>query len=116
MELLERLRGAGLYRRRGGLHPRPVRRQGDEQLHNHPMIPEVVTADTVPAPADSPFFFFFFFAAANRLGNPFLDSSVVAAAVADQFSALGDNQVSVTPLRLDMTDEPFLTRLVDIFA
>jgi 5'-nucleotidase len=31
-------------------------------------------------------------------------------------SALGDNQVSVTPLRLDMTDEPFLTRLVDILA
>ena len=26
-------------------------------------------------------------------------------------SALADNRIAVTPLRLDMTDEPFMTRL-----
>jgi 5'-nucleotidase len=30
-------------------------------------------------------------------------------------SALFDNRISVTPLRLDMTDEPFLTRLAELF-
>jgi 5'-nucleotidase len=39
-----------------------------------------------------------------------------APSLGTDLSALGDNQVSVTPLRLDMTDEPFLTRLVDILA
>jgi 5'-nucleotidase len=29
-------------------------------------------------------------------------------------SALADNQIAVTPLRLDMTDEPFMTRLAEI--
>ncbi len=29
-------------------------------------------------------------------------------------SALADNHISVTPLRLDMTDEPFMTRLAEI--
>ncbi len=29
--------------------------------------------------------------------------------------ALADNRISVTPLRLDMTDEPFLTRLAGVF-
>jgi 5'-nucleotidase len=29
-------------------------------------------------------------------------------------SALADNRISVTPLRLNMTDEPYLTRLAEI--
>jgi 5'-nucleotidase len=29
--------------------------------------------------------------------------------------ALADNRIAVTPLRLDLTDEPFLTRLVELF-
>jgi 5'-nucleotidase len=29
-------------------------------------------------------------------------------------SALADNRIAVTPLRLDMTDEPFMTRLAEI--
>jgi 5'-nucleotidase len=31
-------------------------------------------------------------------------------------SALAGNRIAVTPLRLDMTDEPFMTRLADLFA
>jgi len=31
-------------------------------------------------------------------------------------SALADNQIAVTPLRLDMTDEPFMTRLAEILG
>jgi 5'-nucleotidase len=31
-------------------------------------------------------------------------------------SALADNRISVTPLRLDLTDEPFMTRLAQLFA
>jgi 5'-nucleotidase len=30
-------------------------------------------------------------------------------------SALADNRIAVTPLRLDMTDEPFMTKLADLF-
>jgi 5'-nucleotidase len=30
-------------------------------------------------------------------------------------SALAGNRISVTPLRLDMTDEPFMTRLAELF-
>jgi len=29
--------------------------------------------------------------------------------------ALADNRIAVTPLRLDMTDEPFMTRLAELF-
>ena len=29
-------------------------------------------------------------------------------------SALADNRIAVTPLRLNMTDEPFMTRLAEI--
>ena len=39
-----------------------------------------------------------------------------APSLGTDLSALGDNHVSVTPLRLDMTDEPFLTKLADILA
>ena len=31
-------------------------------------------------------------------------------------SALSDNRIAVTPLRLDLTDEPFMTRLAEIFS
>jgi 5'-nucleotidase len=30
-------------------------------------------------------------------------------------AALADNRIAVTPLRLDMTDEPFMTKLVELF-
>ena len=30
--------------------------------------------------------------------------------------ALADNRIAVTPLRLNMTDEPFMTRLAEIFS
>jgi len=29
--------------------------------------------------------------------------------------ALADNRIAVTPLRLDMTDEPFMTKLAELF-
>ena len=31
-------------------------------------------------------------------------------------SALSDNRIAVTPLRLDMTDEPFMTKLAELFG
>jgi len=31
-------------------------------------------------------------------------------------AALNDNRIAVTPLRLDQTDQPFLTRLADLFS
>jgi 5'-nucleotidase len=31
-------------------------------------------------------------------------------------AALAENRIAVTPLRLDMTDEPFMTRLADLFG
>jgi 5'/3'-nucleotidase len=31
-------------------------------------------------------------------------------------SAVADNRIAVTPLRLDMTDEPFMTRLAELFG
>ena len=31
-------------------------------------------------------------------------------------SALAGNRIAVTPLRLDMTDEPFMTKLADLFG
>ena len=30
-------------------------------------------------------------------------------------AALADNRITVTPLRLDMTDEPFMTKLAELF-
>ena len=30
--------------------------------------------------------------------------------------ALADNRISITPLRIDMTDEPYLTRLAEVFG
>jgi 5'-nucleotidase len=31
-------------------------------------------------------------------------------------SALADNRIAVTPLRLDLTDEPFMTQLAGLFG
>ena len=31
-------------------------------------------------------------------------------------AALADNRITITPLRLDMTDEPFMTKLAELFA
>ena len=31
-------------------------------------------------------------------------------------SALADNRIAVTPLRLDMTDEPYLSKLAGLFS
>ena len=31
-------------------------------------------------------------------------------------SALADNRIAVTPLRLDMTDEPFMTKLAEVLG
>ncbi len=30
-------------------------------------------------------------------------------------AALSDNRIAVTPLRLDLTDQPFLTKLAELF-
>ncbi len=30
-------------------------------------------------------------------------------------AAIAENRIAVTPLRLDLTDEPFMTRLADVF-
>jgi 5'/3'-nucleotidase len=35
---------------------------------------------------------------------------------ATDISALADNRIAVTPLRLDMTDEPFMTKLAEVFG
>jgi 5'-nucleotidase len=39
-----------------------------------------------------------------------------APAQGSDIAALAENRISVTPLRLDMTDEPFMTKLADVFA
>jgi 5'-nucleotidase len=38
-----------------------------------------------------------------------------AGAQGSDLAALADNRIAVTPLRLDMTDQPFLTRLAGLF-
>jgi len=30
-------------------------------------------------------------------------------------AALAENRIAITPLRLDMTDEPFMTKLAELF-
>jgi 5'-nucleotidase len=39
-----------------------------------------------------------------------------APALGTDLSALAENYISVTPLRLDMTDEPFLTKLAEVLS
>jgi 5'-nucleotidase len=40
----------------------------------------------------------------------------LAPASGTDLSAVADNRISVTPLRLDLTDEPFMTRLAEAFG
>jgi 5'-nucleotidase len=53
-------------------------------------------------------------------GNPYYwiafgRGGVAGAAPGSDLHALAQNRISVTPLRLDLTDEPFMTRLADVF-
>jgi len=54
-------------------------------------------------------------------GNPYywiayVRQGVVKAADGTDFAALDERCVAVTPLKLDMTDEPFMTRLAELFG
>ena len=54
-------------------------------------------------------------------GNPYFwiafgRGGVAGAAPGSDLAALAENRISVTPLRLDLTDEPFLTKLADVFG
>ena len=59
-------------------------------------------------------------AAPRRARQSVLLARVRARRAADRrdgtdLSALADNRISVTPLRLDLTDEPFMTKLAAVF-
>ena len=41
---------------------------------------------------------------------------IAGAALGSDLAALNEKRISVTPLRLDMTDEPFMTKLADLFG
>ncbi len=52
-------------------------------------------------------------------GNPYYwiafgRSGIAGAAQGSDLAALNDRRISVTPLRLDLTDEPFMTRLAEV--
>jgi 5'-nucleotidase len=52
-------------------------------------------------------------------GNPYFwiafgRGGIVGAAPGSDLAALNENRIAVTPLRLDLTDEPFMTRLADV--
>jgi 5'-nucleotidase len=54
-------------------------------------------------------------------GNPyfwiaFSRGELVNVPEGSDLAALAENRVAVTPLRLDLTDEPFMTRLAEVFA
>jgi len=54
-------------------------------------------------------------------GNPyywiaFARGGVPGAAPGSDLAALTENRIALTPLRLDLTDEPFMTRLADVFG
>ena len=40
----------------------------------------------------------------------------IAATTAPTLPAIADNKITITPLRIDMTDEPFMTQLAARFA
>jgi 5'-nucleotidase len=53
-------------------------------------------------------------------GNPYYwiafgRGGIAGAAPGSDLAALNDMRISVTPLRLDLTDEPFMTTLADVF-
>ena len=54
-------------------------------------------------------------------GNPYFwiafgRGGIVGAAPGSDLAALNENRIAVTPLRRDLTDEPFMTRLADVFG
>jgi 5'/3'-nucleotidase len=54
-------------------------------------------------------------------GNPyywiaFARGGIVGAAQGSDLHALTENRIAVTPLRLDLTDEPFMTKLADVLG
>ena len=53
-------------------------------------------------------------------GNPyywiaFARGGIAGAAAGSDLAALNDKRIAVTPLRLDLTDEPFMTKLAGVF-
>ena len=48
----------------------------------------------------------YYWIAFERLRSPFRDGT--------DLSALADNRIAITPLRLDLTDEPFMTKLAEV--
>ncbi len=53
-------------------------------------------------------------------GNPYYwiafgRGGIAGAAPGSDLAALNDNRIAVTPLRLDLTDEPFMTQLAELF-
>jgi 5'-nucleotidase len=51
----------------------------------------------------------YYWIAYSRGGN-------LGAAPGSDLAALNDNRIAVTPLRLDLTDEPFMTKLAELFS
>jgi 5'-nucleotidase len=54
-------------------------------------------------------------------GNPyywiaFSRGGIAGAAQGSDLAALNDKRIAITPLRLDLTDEPFMARLADVFS
>jgi len=54
-------------------------------------------------------------------GNPYYwiafgRGGIAGAAPGSDLAALNENRIAVTPLRLDLTDEPFLTKLAEVLA
>jgi 5'-nucleotidase len=54
-------------------------------------------------------------------GNPYYwiafgRGGIAGAALGSDLAALNEKKISVTPLRMDMTDEPFMTRLADVLG
>ena len=54
-------------------------------------------------------------------GNPYYwiafgRGGIAGASAGSDLAALNENRISVTPLRLDLTDEPFMTRLAEVLG
>jgi 5'-nucleotidase len=54
-------------------------------------------------------------------GNPYYwiafgRGGIAGAALGSDLAALNEKRISVTPLRLDLTDEPFMTRLAEVLG
>ena len=41
---------------------------------------------------------------------------IAGASAGSDLAALNDKKISVTPLRLDLTDEPFMTKLAEVLG